>query len=132
MDSELALMKFVTTAIQHNPDDNGEKYNEDQTNLVETFVYSVVEKIHPKIFEKNIIENKMKLKSKRRKTCIVKIPLNPIQILYFKLLYNLDYINRFYPTKISKFKLSEDLSEILDNEDKIINLYSEIKKIDLN
>ena len=123
MDSELALMKFVTTAIQHNPDDNGEKYNEDQTNLVETFVYSVVEKIHPKIFEKNIIENKMKLKSKRRKTCIVKIPLNPIQILYFKLLYNLDYINRFYPTKISQFKLSEDLSEILDNEDKIINLY---------
>ena len=74
----------------------------------------------------------MKLKSKRRKTCIVKIPLNPIQILYFKLLYNLDYINRFYPTKISQFKLSEDLSEILDNEDKIINLYSEIKKIDLN
>ena len=132
MDSELALMKFVTTAIQHNPDDNGEKYNEDQTNLVETFVYSVVEKIHPKIFEKNIIENKMKLKSKRRKTCIVKIPLNPIQILYFKLLYNLDYINRFYPTKISQFKLSEDLSEILDNEDKIINLYSEIKKIYLN
>jgi hypothetical protein len=132
MDSELALMKFVTTAIQHNPDDNGEKYNEDQTNLVETFVYSVVEKIHPKIFEKNIIENKMKLKSKRRKTCIVKIPLNPIQILYFKLLYNLDYLNRFYPTKISQFKLSEDLSEILDNEDKIINLYSEIKKIDLN
>ena len=132
MDSELALMKFVTTAIQHNQDDNGEKYNEDQTNLVETFVYSVVEKIHPKIFEKNIIENKMKLKSKRRKTCIVKIPLNPIQILYFKLLYNLDYINRFYPTKISQFKLSEDLSEILDNEDKIINLYSEIKKIDLN
>ena len=132
MDSELALMKFVTTAIQHNPDDNGEKYNEDQTNLVETFVYSVVEKIHPKIFEKNIIENKMKLKSKRRKTCIVKIPLNPIQILYFKLLYNLDYINRFYPTKISQFKLSEDLSEILDNEDKIINLYTEIKKIDLN
>ena len=55
MDSELALMKFVTTAIKHNPDDNGEKYNEDQTNLVETFVYSVVEKIHPKIFEKNII-----------------------------------------------------------------------------
>ena len=132
MDSELALMKIVNTAIQHNPDDNGEKYNEDQTNLVETFVYSVVEKIHPKIFEKNIIENKMKLKSKRRKTCIVKIPLNPIQILYFKLLYNLDYINRFYPTKISQFKLSEDLSEILDNEDKIINLYSEIKKIDLN
>lgn len=132
MDTEAALMKFVTTAIKHNPDDNGEKYNEDQTNLVETFAYSVVEKIHPKIFEKNIIENKMKLKSKRRKTCIVKIPLNPIQILHFKLLYNITYIKQNYPNKLSKLDLSEDLSELFDNENKIINLYSELKKIDLN
>ena len=80
MDIELSLLKFINHYTKHNRDDNGEKYSEDQTNLVETFVYSVVEKIHPKIFEKNIIENKMKLKSKRRKTCIVKIPLNPIQI----------------------------------------------------
>ena len=36
MNSELALMKFVTTAINHNPDDNGQKYNQDQVNLVET------------------------------------------------------------------------------------------------
>ena len=74
----------------------------------------------------------MKLKSKRRKTCIVTIPLNPIQILYFKLLYNITYIKQNYPDKLSKFDLSEDLSELLDNEDKIINLYSEVKKIDLN
>jgi hypothetical protein len=132
MDTELALMKFVTTAIKHNPDDNGQKYNEDQVNLVETFGYSFVEHIHPRVFEKSIIENKMKLKSKRKKSSFVKIPLNPVQILHFKLLYNLAYIKRFYPAKISKFKFSKDLSELLDNEDKIINLYSEVKKIDLN
>jgi len=132
MDTEAALMKFVTNAINHNPDDNGQKYNQDQVNLVETFGYSIVEKIHPKIFEKNITENKMKLKSKFRKTCFVKIPLNPVQILYFKLMYNLAYIKRFYPSKISNFKFSDDLSEMLDNEDKIINLYNEIKQIGLN
>ena len=132
MDIELSLMKFITTVIKHNPDDNGRKYNEDQANLVETFGYSFVEHIHPRVFEKNITENKMKLKSKRKKSSFVKIPLNPVQILHFKLLYNLAYIKRFYPAKISKFKFSKDLSELLDNEDKIINLYSEVKKIDLN
>ena len=132
MDSELALMKFVTTAINHNPDDNGQKYNQDQVNLVETFVYSLKEKIHPKIFEKNITENKMKLKSKLRKISIVKIPLNPIQILHFKLMYNLAYIKWYYPSKISNFKFSEDLSELLNNEEKIIKLYTVIKQFSLN
>ena len=132
MDSELALMKFVTTAISHNPDENGQKYNQDQVNLVETFVYSLVEKIHPKIFEKNITENKMKLKSKLRKSCLVTISINPVQKLHYKLLYNIVYIKWYYPTKISKFNLSEDLSELLDDEDKIINLYNEIKQIGLN
>jgi len=132
MDSELALMKFVTTAISHNPDDNGQKYNQDQVNLVETFVYSLVEKIHPKIFEKNITENKMKLKSKLRKSCLVTISINPVQKLHYKLLYNIVYIKWYYPTKISKFNLSEDLSEIFDDEEKIINLYTEVKKIVLN
>src|SRR6056300_1291173 len=103
MNAEKTLMKFVTTVIKHNPDDNGQKYNEDQVNLVETLGYSIVEKIHPTTFEKNIVENKMKLKSKRRKTCIVKIPLNPVQIIHFKLLYNIIYIDRFYPSKIAKF-----------------------------
>ena len=132
MDIELALIKFVKSYIKHNPDDNGQEYNGDQANLVETFSYSFVEHIHPKVFEKNINENKMKLKSKRIKSDFVKIPLNPVQIIHFKLLYNLAYIKRFYPAKISKFDFSEDLSELLDNEDKIINLYSEVKKIDFN
>ena len=132
MDIELSLMKFITTVIKHNPDDNGQQYSEDQANLVETFSYSFVEHINPRVFEKNITENKIKLKSKRKKSGFVKIPLHPVQILHFKLLYNLAYIKRFYPAKISKFDFSEDLSELLDNEDKIINLYSEVKKIDLN
>src|SRR6056300_415039 len=116
MDSELALVKFVKTSIKHNPDENGEQYNEEQLNLIETFVYSLVEKIHPKIFEKNITENKMKLKSKLRKSCLVTISLNPIQKLHYKLLYNIVYIKWYYPTKISNFNFSEDLSELLNNE----------------
>ena len=132
MNSELALMKFVTTVIKHNPDDNGQKYNQDQVNLVETFVCSLVEKIHPKIFEKNITENKMKLKSKLRKSCLVTISLNPVQILHFKLMYNLAYIKWYYPSKISNFKFSEDLSELLNNEEKIIKLYTVIKQFSLN
>jgi len=132
MDSELALMKFVTTVIKHNPDDNGQQYNQDQVNLVETFVYSLVEKIHPKIFEKNITENKMKLKSKLRKSCLVTISLNPIQKLHYKLLYNIVYVKWYYPTKISHFNFSEDLSELLNNEEKIIDLYTNLKKIALN
>ena len=129
MNIELALIKFVKSYIKHNPDDNGQEYNEDQANLVETFSYSFVEHIHPKIFEKNINENKMKLKSKRIKSDFVKIPLNPVQILHFKLLYNLAYIKRFYPAKIYKFNFSEDLSELLDDENKIKNLYKEFKEI---
>ena len=132
MDIELSLIKFINHYTKHNRDDNGEKYSEDQANLIETFGNSFVEHIHPRVFEKNITENKIKLKSKRRKSGFVKIPLNPVQILHFKLLYNLAYIKRFYPAKISKFDFSEDLSELLDKEDKIINLYSEVKKIDFN
>ena len=132
MDIELSLIKFINHYTKHNRDDNGEKYSEDQANLIETFGNSFVEHIHPRVFEKNITENKIKLKSKRRKSGFVKIPLNPVQILHFKLLYNLAYIKRFYPAKISKFDFSEDLSELLDDEDKIINLYSEVKKIDFN
>lgn len=132
MDIELSLMKFINHYLEHNPDNNGQQYSEDQANLVETFSYSFVEHIHPRVFEKNITENKIKLKSKRKKSSFVKIPLNPVQILHFKLLYNLAYIQRFYPAKISKFDFSEDLSELLDNEDKILKLYSEVKKIDLN
>ena len=74
----------------------------------------------------------MKLKSKLRGSCLVKIPLNPLQILYFKLLYNIVYLKFVYPDKILKFNFSEDLSELLDHEDRIISLYKEIKHIGLN
>ena len=132
MNIELSLIKFVKSYIKHNPDDNGQEYNGDQANLVETFGYSLLEHIHPKIFEKNINENMMKLKSKTLKNDFVKIPLDPVQILHFKLLYNIAYIKRFYPNKILKFNFSEDLVELLNDEDKIINLYEEIKQIALN
>ena len=107
-------------------------YNEDQANLIETFSYSLVEKMNPKIFEDNIVENKMKLKSKRIKDEYVRIPLTPLQTLHFKLLYSIAYINKLYPDKISKFNFSEDLSELLDNEDELIKLYNEVKQIGLN
>ena len=132
MDIELSLIKFINHYTKHNRDDNGEKYSEDQANLIETFGYSFVEHIHPRVFEKNITENKMKVKSKRLKSDFVRIPLNPVQVLHFKLLYNLAYIKRFYPAKISKFDFSEDLSELLDNEDKILKLYTEVKQIGLS
>ena len=132
MDIELTLLKFINHYIKHDPDENGEKYSEDHANLIETFSYSFVEKLHPKIFEDNIIENKMKLKSKRIVSDYARIPLTPIQILHYKLLYNIAYIKRFYPAKISKFNFSEDLSELLDNEEEIINLYTKIKQIGLS
>lgn len=130
--SELALLKFVNHYIKHDPDENGQPYNADQANLIETFGYSLVEKVHPKVFEDNIVENTMKLKSKRINDDYVKIPLTPLQILHFKLLYNILYINHIYPSKLSKFNFSEDLNELLDNENEILNLYNEIKKIGLN
>jgi hypothetical protein len=132
MNIELALLKFITHYTTHNRDDNGQKYSEEQANLIETFGYSFVENIHPRIFEKNITENKIKLKSKRVKSDFVKISLSPIQILHFKLLYNIAYIKHFYPAKVSDFNFSEDLAELLNDEDKIINLYKEIKQIGLN
>jgi len=132
LNSELALLKFINHYIKHDPDENGQPYNVDQANLIETFGYSLVEKIPPKTFEDSIVENTMKLKSKRVKDEYVKIPLTPIQILHFKLLYNITYIDLIYPNKLSKFNLSENLSELLDNENKILSLYTEIKKIGLN
>ena len=132
MNVELALLKFINHYTKHNPDYNGQKYSEEQANLIETFGYSFVENIHPRVFEKNITENKIKLKSKRVKSDFVKISLSPIQILHFKLLYNIAYINHFYPAKVSDFNFSEDLAELLNDEDKIINLYKEIKQIGLN
>lgn len=132
VDIELSLLKFINYYIKHNPDENGQLYNGDQANLVETFAFSLIEKIHPKTFENNIVENKMKLKSKRIKDDYVRIPLTPIQILHFKLLYHIAYIKKVYPDKLTNLKLSEDLSELLDDENKILSLYNDIKKIGLN
>jgi len=133
MNSEQALLKFINNYTTHNPDDNGEKYSQDQANLILTFSYSLVERIHPKVFENNITETKIKLKSKNSKDGeLVKISLNHLEILHFKLMYNIAYIKNVFPEKISKFNFSDDLSELYGNEEKIINLYKEIKKIGLN
>ena len=129
MNTELALLKFINHYVEHDPVKSGKPYNADQANLVETFGYNMVEKIHPKIFEDSFDENKMKLKSKRINDEHVRIPLTPVQILHFKLLYYIVYTKKKYPNKISKFNFSEDLSELLDNEDKITNLYKEFKQI---
>ena len=129
MKTQLALLKFINHYIDHDPVKSGKTYNADQANLVETFGYNMVEKVHPKIFEECFDENTMKLKSKRINDEFVKIPLTPIQILHFKLLYYIVYTKKNYPNKLSKFNFSEDLSELLDNESKITSLYKEIKQI---
>ena len=129
MNTELALLKFINHYIEHDPYENGQQYNADQANLVETFGYNLVEKIHPKIFEDSINKNKMKLKSKRINDEYVNIPLTPIQIQHFKLLYYIAFTQKKYPNKLSKFNFSDDLSELLDNKNKITSLYKEIKQI---
>ena len=129
MNTELALLKFINHYIEHDPVKSGKPYNADQANLVETFGYNMVEKVHPKIFEECFDENTMKLKSKRINDEYVKIPLTPVQILHFKLLYYIVFTKKNYPNKLSKFNFSEDLSELLDNENKITNLYKEFKQI---
>ena len=129
MNTELALLKFINHYVEHDPVKSGKRYNADQANLVETFGYNLVEKVHPKIFEDSFFEKKMKLKSKRINDEYVDIPLTPIQILHFKLLYYIAFAQKKYPNKLSKFNFSEDLSELLDNEDKITNLYKEFKQI---
>ena len=42
MNTELALVKFIYHYIDHNSDENGQRYNADQANLVETFAYNLV------------------------------------------------------------------------------------------
>ena len=133
MNSELAILKFIEQYTKHNPDDNGQKYSQDQANLILTFVYSLVERVHPKIFEDNISETKFRVKTKiKNNGDLVKIPLNHMQILHYKLLYNISYISLVYPDKLTKFNFSKDLVELYRNEKKIINLYKEIKQIGLN
>ena len=132
MDSEKTLMKFINSSIQHDTNDNGEKYNLEQARLVETFCYSIRDKIHPKIFETFIFENKIKYKPKKGPIIETRNPLNDLQSIHFKLLYNIIYIKTFYPEALSKFNLSDDLKELSKNEKKIISLYNKIRKINLN
>ena len=100
MKIELALLKFINHYIEHDPVAEGKRYNADQANLVETFGWNMVEKVHPKIFEECFDENTMKLKSKRINDEYVKIPLTPVQILHFKLLYYIVYTKKNYPNKL--------------------------------
>jgi len=133
MNSELAILKFIDQYTKHNPDDNGQKYSEDQGNLLLTFVYSLIERVHPKVFEDNISETKFRVKTKLKNNGdLVKIPLNHMQILHYKLLYNISYLSFVYPDKIAKFNFSDDLNEFFGDENKIINTYKEIKEIGLN
>ena len=133
MNPELAILKFIDQYTKHNPDDNGQKYSEDQGNLLLTFVYSLIERVHPKVFEDNISETKFRVKTKLKNNGdLVKIPLNHMQILHYKLLYNISYLSFVYPDKIAKFNFSDDLNEFFGDENKIINTYKEIKEIGLN
>ena len=133
MNPELAILKFIEKYTKHNPDDNGEKYSQDQGNLLLTFVYSLIERVHPKIFEDNISETKFIVKSKSKNNGeLVKIPLNHMQILHYKLLYNISYISLVYPDKLTTFNFSEDLVELFDDENKIIITYERIKHLGMN
>ena len=133
MNPELAILKFIEQYTTHNPDDNGQKYSQDQGNLLLTFVYSLIERVHPKVFEDTISETKFRVKTKLKNNGdLVKIPLNHMQILHYKLLYNISYISLVYPKKLTKFNFSEDLNELFNNEQKIIDLFKKIKDIVLN
>ena len=133
MNPELAILKFIEKYTKHNPDDNGQKYSQDQGNLLLTFVYSLIERVHPKVFEDNISETKFIVKSKSKNNGdLVKIPLNHMQILHYKLLYNISYISLVYPDKLTTFNFSEDLVELFDDENKIIITYERIKHLGMN
>ena len=133
MNSEQTLLKFINNYTTHNRDDNGEKYSQEQSNLILTFSYSIVEKIHPKVFADNITETKIRLKSKNKENGnFVKISLSHLEKLHFKLIYHLCYIDHYFPDKILQYNFSEDLAELYGSEEKVINLYKEIKKIGLN
>ena len=133
MNVELALNKFIENSIKHKiKEDDDVPYSEHQANLIIIFCFSIADKIKPKEFESFIIENKIKYKSVMEQSGEIQTLLTDLQILHFKLLYHIAYMNTFYPEISSRFNFSEDLSELLNNEDKIIKLYKEVKKISLN
>ena len=133
MDVELALNKFIENSIKHKiKEDDEVTYSQHQANLLVIFCFSIGDKIHPKKFEDHFVEGRMRLISKKEECTEVDILLDDLQILHFKLLYHIVYMNTFHPEASSKFKFSEDLSELLNNEDKILKLYKKVKKISLN
>jgi len=133
MDVELALNKFIENSIKHKiKEDDEVTYSQHQSNLIVIFCFSIGDKIHPKKFENHFVEGRMRLVSKKGECTEVNILLDDLQILHFKLLYHIVYLHTFYPEVSSKFKFSEDLSELLNNEVEIIKLYKEVKKISLN
>ena len=114
MNSELTLLKFINHYTTHNCDDNGEKYSDEQCNLILTFSYSIVEKIHPKVFAENITETKIKLKSRNKENGnFVKVSLSHLEKLHFKLIYNLCYIDHYFPDKISHYNFSKDFGKVI-------------------
>ena len=131
MDVELILNKFIENSIKFQVEDEI-PYSEHQANLIFSFCHCIGTGVHPKEFESNISENKMKLKNPQGEYCEIEIPLNPLQILHYKLLYHILYINTYYPNKKIELKFSKDLRELLNNEDKIIDLYKKIKQFSLN
>lgn len=133
MDVELALNKFIENSIKHKiKEDDEVTYSQHQANLIVIFCFSIGDKIHPKKFENHFVEGRMRLVSKKGECTEVDILLDDLQILHFKLLYHIVYMYTFHPEVSSRFNFSEDLSELLNNEDKIIKLYKEIKKVSLN
>jgi hypothetical protein len=131
MNVELILNKFIENSVTLEIQDKI-PYSEYQANLIFSFCHCIGTGVHPKEFENNIGENKIKLKISQGEYCEIKHPLNDLHILHYKLLYHIVYINTYYTTKKIKFNFSNDLRELLDNEDKIINLYEEIKQFSLN
>ena len=105
MDVELILNKFIENSIKFQVEDET-PYSEHQANLIFSFCHCIGTRVHPKEFESNISENKMKLKNPQGEYCEIEIPLNPLQILHYKLLYHILYINTYYPNKKIELKFS--------------------------
>lgn len=131
MNVELILNKFVGNYIRFRDEDEI-PYSEHQANLIFSFCHCMGTGVHPKEFESNINENIMKLKNPQGEYCEIEIPLNYLQILHYKLLYHILYINTYYPNRKIELKFSEDLSELFNNEVEIYKLYKEVKQHTLN
>jgi hypothetical protein len=129
MDYELTINNFLKHSLIQTNDTN---ISEEHASLGFIFFYHLGRQNHPKEFEKNVTEKTISFTNLEGKTCTVDMPLKPNQILHFKLLYHIIYIDCLETNKLSKFKFSNDLKELIDNENKVIQYYKEIKKYSLN